>query len=206
MPQPSPEPPVSRRLRLMRRRITAATLATFVDLKKLGVRLAIDDFGTGYSSLSYLHRFPIDILKIDRSFVASMFNGPDQTALVRSILTLSETLHLETVAEGIEEAGQLAELRSCGATMGQGYFFSRPVTSDAVTTLLVTGGGYIAGSSVRGDVALGQASLFEPTSRARSGSPAMSPARRAGESALPDRRGLRPRRGSGATEKVASTR
>ena len=132
---------------------TEATLATFVELKRLGVRLAIDDFGTGYSSLSYLHRFPIDVLKIDRSFVASMLKGPDETALVRSILTLSETLHMETVAEGIEEAGQLEELRSCGATMGQGFFFARPLTADALVTLLRTGGGRVIGSSVQRSVA-----------------------------------------------------
>jgi diguanylate cyclase (GGDEF)-like protein/PAS domain S-box-containing protein len=132
---------------------TEATLATLIDLKGLGVRLAIDDFGTGYSSLSYLHRFPIDVLKIDRSFVASMFNGPDETALLRSILKLSETLHLETVAEGIEDAEQLAELRSCGAAMGQGYFFARPLTADGISALLASGGGQIAGLSARRSVA-----------------------------------------------------
>ena len=132
---------------------TEGTLATLLDLKRLGVRLAIDDFGTGYSSLSYLHRFPIDVLKIDRSFVASMFNGPDETALLRSILKLSETLHLETVAEGIEDAGQLAELRSCGAAMGQGYYFARPLTADAISALLASGGGRIGGSSAQRSVA-----------------------------------------------------
>jgi diguanylate cyclase (GGDEF)-like protein/PAS domain S-box-containing protein len=90
---------------------TSATVATATELKGLGVRLAIDDFGTGYSSLSYLRRFPIDILKIDRSFVASMASGLDHAALVRSIVTLGQTLHLETVAEGIEAADQLAALQ-----------------------------------------------------------------------------------------------
>jgi diguanylate cyclase (GGDEF)-like protein/PAS domain S-box-containing protein len=102
---------------------TDATMATLRDLNRLGIRLAIDDFGTGYSSLSYLRQFPIDILKIDRSFVASMANGADETALMHSILKLSETLHLETVAEGIEDAGQLAELQALGADLGQGYLF-----------------------------------------------------------------------------------
>ena len=95
-------------------------MATLQALKALGVRLAIDDFGTGYSSLSYLRQFPIDVLKIDRSFVASMSDGPDETALLHSILQLSETLHLETVAEGIEDAGQLAELQTLGADLGPG--------------------------------------------------------------------------------------
>jgi diguanylate cyclase (GGDEF)-like protein/PAS domain S-box-containing protein len=134
-------------------RDTEATLSTLVDLKRLGVRLAIDDFGTGYSSLSYLHRFPIDVLKIDRSFVASMFNGPDETALLQSILRLSDTLHLETVAEGIEDARQLADLLSSGATMGQGYLLAQPLAADAVSSLLVSGGGLIDRPSVKRRVA-----------------------------------------------------
>ena len=100
------------------------------------MRLAIDDFGTGYSSLSYVRQFPIDILKIDRSFVASMSDGPDETALLHSILQLSETLHLETVAEGIEDAGQLAELQTLGADLGQGFLFARPLASTEISALL----------------------------------------------------------------------
>jgi diguanylate cyclase (GGDEF)-like protein/PAS domain S-box-containing protein len=113
-----------------------AATAMLVDLKSLGVRLAIDDFGTGYSSLNYLRRFPIDELKIDRSFVASLDDGPTQSAVVLSILRLSETLNLETVAEGIEEPSQLALLRDLGADLGQGYFFARPLEVDAVTALI----------------------------------------------------------------------
>jgi diguanylate cyclase (GGDEF)-like protein/PAS domain S-box-containing protein len=113
-----------------------ATATTLDALKSLGVRLAIDDFGTGYSSLSYLRRFPIDELKIDRSFVATMTSGPDQSALVRSILRLGETLHLQTVAEGIEQPDQLAELRTLGAGFGQGYFFARPLTPEALSAFL----------------------------------------------------------------------
>jgi diguanylate cyclase (GGDEF)-like protein/PAS domain S-box-containing protein len=113
-----------------------AATAMLVDLKSLGVRLAIDDFGTGYSSLNYLRRFPIDELKIDRSFVASLDDGPTQSAVVLSILRLSETLHLETVAEGIEEPSQLAALRDLGADLGQGYLFARPLDVDAVTALI----------------------------------------------------------------------
>jgi len=114
-----------------------AATAMLVDLKSLGVRLAIDDFGTGYSSLNYLRRFPIDELKIDRSSVAGLDDGPTQSAVVLSILRLSETLHLETVAEGIEESSQLAVLRDLGADFGQGYFFAYPLDAAAATALIV---------------------------------------------------------------------
>jgi diguanylate cyclase (GGDEF)-like protein/PAS domain S-box-containing protein len=114
-----------------------AATAVLVELKSLGVRLAIDDFGTGYSSLNYLRRFPIDELKIDRSFVASLDDGPTHSAVVLSILRLGETLRLETVAEGIEEASQLAALRGLGADLGQGYLFARPLDATAVTDLIV---------------------------------------------------------------------
>ena len=113
-----------------------AATAILVELKSLGVRLAIDDFGTGYSSLNYLRRFPIDELKIDRSFVSSLDDGPTQSAVVLSILRLSETLNLETVAEGIEEPSQLALLRELGANLGQGYLFARPMDTDAMAALI----------------------------------------------------------------------
>jgi EAL domain-containing protein (putative c-di-GMP-specific phosphodiesterase class I) len=116
-----------------------AATAVLVELKTLGVRLAIDDFGTGYSSLNYLRRFPIDELKIDRSFVASLHDGPAQSAVVLSILRLGETLRLETVAEGIEEPSQLAVLRDLGAAFGQGYLFGRPLEPAAVSELIVAG-------------------------------------------------------------------
>ena len=83
-----------------------------------------------------MRQFPIDVLKIDRSFVASMADGPDETALLHSILQLSETLHLETVAEGIEDAGQLAELQALGADLGQGFLFAHPLESKEVSALL----------------------------------------------------------------------
>jgi diguanylate cyclase (GGDEF)-like protein/PAS domain S-box-containing protein len=157
---------------------TDATLATFVALKRLGIRLAIDDFGTGYSSLSYLHRFPIDVLKIDRSFVASMLDGPDQAALLRSILKLSETLHLETVAEGVEDAAQLAELQACGATLGQGFLFARPLTPEAIEALLTAGEQSIGGR--QNGRKPGAAPGTRTTSRARSALPASSTAPPAG--------------------------
>ena len=113
-----------------------ATATTLTALKALGIRLAIDDFGTGYSSLSYLGRFPIDELKIDRSFVAAMNTGPGESALVRSIVKLGETLHLETVAEGIEQADQLAELQALGAGLGQGFLFAKPLSPEDLSLFL----------------------------------------------------------------------
>jgi len=101
-------------------------LATLTQLKTLGVRIAIDDFGTGYSSLSYLHRFPIDILKIDRSFVEQLGNTEEGAGLARSIITLGETLGLEVVAEGIELEQQQRELIELGCVAGQGYYYSKP--------------------------------------------------------------------------------
>jgi EAL domain-containing protein (putative c-di-GMP-specific phosphodiesterase class I) len=117
-----------------------STTATLAALKAIGLRLAIDDFGTGYSSLSYLRRFPVDILKIDRSFVATLDSSETEAALVRSILSLGRTLELETIAEGIEREGQLRELQALGAHLGQGYFFARPLDAAAISAL-VRGGG-----------------------------------------------------------------
>ena len=115
---------------------TEATLTKLQELKALGVRLAIDDFGMGYSSLSYLHRFPIDILKIDKSFVERVGRGAEETALARAIITLGEALRLRTIAEGIEQAEQLAGLRSLGCELGQGYYFAAPLTRDDISALL----------------------------------------------------------------------
>src|SRR4051795_2319858 len=104
-------------------------------LHDIGVRLAIDDFGTGYSSLSYLHRFPVDVLKIDRSFVERLSTGRD-AALVHTILRLGHTLQLETVAEGIERPQEMLILRRQGCTTGQGFHFSPPVEAEALGDLL----------------------------------------------------------------------
>ncbi len=111
------------------------TLRTLTRLRDLGVRLAIDDFGTGYSSLSYLHRFPVDVLKIDRSFVERLSTGGD-TALVNTILRLGRTLQLETVAEGIERPQEMLLLRRQGCNTGQGYHFSPPVPADVLSEML----------------------------------------------------------------------
>ena len=97
------------------------------ELRKLGVRLAIDDFGTGYSSLSYLRQFPIDILKIDRSFINTITDKSHTPAIVRGLLDLAKTLHLETIAEGIELDVQLARLRQLRCRYGQGFLFARPL-------------------------------------------------------------------------------
>jgi EAL domain-containing protein (putative c-di-GMP-specific phosphodiesterase class I) len=102
-----------------------ANLERLRQLKGLGVRLAIDDFGTGYSSLSYLHRFPIDILKIDRSFISRLTNSGKGPELARAVITLGQTLGLDTVAEGIELEPQVAALLALGCVAGQGFLFAK---------------------------------------------------------------------------------
>jgi predicted signal transduction protein with EAL and GGDEF domain len=108
-------------------------------LRDLGVQLAIDDFGTGYSSLSYLHRFPIDTLKIDRSFVTRMANNPENVEIVRTIVMLAQALGMDVVAEGVETKEQLKLLRDLQCEYGQGYYFSRPSSpSDAEKIIVET--------------------------------------------------------------------
>ncbi len=109
------------------------------ELKSLGVRVAIDDFGTGYSSLRYLQRFPVDILKIDKSFVDRIDHDDHDVALVRTIVTLSDTLGLTTVAEGIERAEQLARVRRLGCVLGQGHYFARPLDTEVIARVLASG-------------------------------------------------------------------
>ena len=117
-------------------RDTDATLAQLTALKALGVRLAVDDFGTGYSSLSYLQKFPVDVLKIDKSFVDGVARGGHHAALARTIVALGETLSLRTVAEGVEEPVQQERLRAMGCQLGQGYLFARPLDAAAMLSLL----------------------------------------------------------------------
>ena len=105
-------------------------------LKALGVRLAIDDFGTGYSSLGYLQRFPIDILKIDKSFVDDVGRGDTESALARAVIALGETLQLQTIAEGIELKQQLSGLQDLGCELGQGFFFDKPIEPAEIETAL----------------------------------------------------------------------
>lgn len=108
----------------------------FSQLKTLGVCLHMDDFGTGYSSLSYLHRFPIDVLKVDRSFVSNMEIGKGNREIVQAIVVLAHALGLKVVAEGIETSEQKDQLKTLGCEYGQGYFFSKPVDAAATEVLL----------------------------------------------------------------------
>ncbi|HEX9999596.1 MAG TPA: EAL domain-containing protein [Actinoplanes sp.] len=113
-----------------------ATLARLHEIKKLGVRLAIDDFGTGYSSLAYLRQFPIDIIKIDKSFVDDVVDEPTAAALTHGIIQLGRALQLSTIAEGIEHSGQLTSLAGGDCELGQGYYFAEPLTRLALGELL----------------------------------------------------------------------
>jgi diguanylate cyclase (GGDEF)-like protein/PAS domain S-box-containing protein len=106
-------------------------------LRALGIELSIDDFGTGYSSLSRLYHFPINTLKIDRSFVSRMGTGADNSPIVRTIITLANNLGMDVIAEGIETAHQLKQLRALGCEFGQGYFFSKPVDSATASALIL---------------------------------------------------------------------
>jgi predicted signal transduction protein with EAL and GGDEF domain len=101
---------------------------TLGQLKRLGVKLAVDDFGTGYSSLSYLRRFPVDVLKVDRSFVDGLGHDPSDSAIVTAIVTLAHTLGLSAIAEGVETTDQLDELRRLRCDMAQGFLIARPAT------------------------------------------------------------------------------
>jgi EAL domain-containing protein (putative c-di-GMP-specific phosphodiesterase class I) len=119
----------------------ALATTMLAQIKERNIRLSIDDFGTGYSSLSYLHRFPLDTLKIDRSFVSRLGKqgadgGTQPLQIVRAIITLAHNLGLDVVAEGVETPEQMTELQQLGCELGQGYFFSRPLDRDAATALL----------------------------------------------------------------------
>ncbi|HTE70300.1 MAG TPA: EAL domain-containing protein [Actinomycetes bacterium] len=107
------------------------------ELKELGVHLAIDDFGTGYSSLAYLRQMPIDAVKIDKSFVDGVAGGPEESAVARAILALAATLHLDTVAEGVEQPEQAAALAELGCHLAQGFHFSRPIPAADMARLIV---------------------------------------------------------------------
>jgi EAL domain-containing protein (putative c-di-GMP-specific phosphodiesterase class I) len=115
---------------------TGSVLDRLNEVKALGLRLAIDDFGTGYSNLSYLQQFPVDILKIDKSFVTQLATKDGQTALASTIVGLATTLKLNTVAEGVEHADQRAQLLALGCHYGQGFLFAKPIDAEAIDALL----------------------------------------------------------------------
>jgi diguanylate cyclase (GGDEF)-like protein/PAS domain S-box-containing protein len=131
-------PPQSLKLELTESTVMgdpSAAVAMLQQIKSLGISLAIDDFGTGYSSLSYLHRFPLDTLKIDRSFISSIGNG-EETEIARTILPMALNLHLDVVAEGVETIEQLVLLKKLHCKYGQGYYFSKPLSAEEAGLLL----------------------------------------------------------------------
>jgi EAL domain-containing protein (putative c-di-GMP-specific phosphodiesterase class I) len=105
----------------------------------LGILVALDDFGTGYSSLSYLQRFPVDVLKIDRSFVRAISRDREGFRLTRAIIHLADTLQLVSIAEGIELSEELVELRAVGCPLGQGFYLSRPHPPEDLEELFARG-------------------------------------------------------------------
>jgi EAL domain-containing protein (putative c-di-GMP-specific phosphodiesterase class I) len=115
---------------------TTGTIGRLADLRALGIHLAIDDFGIGYSSLSYLERFPVDSLKIDRSFIAELTPDGERPAIARAIVELGRTLGLHVVAEGIEQPDQAEWLISLGCAYGQGYLYPRALGVDATEAFL----------------------------------------------------------------------
>ena len=108
-------------------------------MKNLGVQLSIDDFGTGYSSLSYLDRFPVDNLKIDKTFVEKLGKSHKDTALVSTTIALSHDFGLKAIAEGLETADQLRRLRELKCDLVQGYYFSKPLPSREISAMLTAG-------------------------------------------------------------------
>ena len=115
---------------------TEMTVATLAELKEAGIQLAIDDFGTGYSALSYIKHYPIDSLKLDRSFVSGLGESLEDAAIVHAVIAFARTLNLRVIAEGIERADQLAQLRILGCEWGQGYYFARPLPPQAASLIL----------------------------------------------------------------------
>ena len=115
------------------------TKSTFEKLKAMKIGLNLDDFGTGFSSLSYLHRFKMDRLKIDRSFVSAMMEDNECSEIVRTIIVLGHTLGMKTVAEGVETEEQVEQLRALDCDFVQGFYFSKPVDLAGARELLIAG-------------------------------------------------------------------
>jgi diguanylate cyclase (GGDEF)-like protein/PAS domain S-box-containing protein len=126
-----------------------AVIGRLTAIRALGVRIAIDDFGTGFSSLAYLSRLPIDVLKIDRSFIERMAGGSNDVAVIEAAIGLAERLGLATVAEGIERSAQTDRLLELGCELGQGFLYARPATADQTATLLAGPGAGSAASTKR---------------------------------------------------------
>ncbi|HLK46468.1 MAG TPA: EAL domain-containing protein, partial [Acidimicrobiales bacterium] len=116
-----------------------AAVSRLQALKALGVRLAIDDFGTGFSSLSYLRQLPVDILKIDRSFISDLHDSSEAAAIVRSLIELGHTLDLELIAEGVEVEAQSDALLAQHCTLAQGFLFARPMDASSLAAVLDRG-------------------------------------------------------------------
>ncbi|MGE5657267.1 MAG: EAL domain-containing protein [Actinomycetota bacterium] len=117
---------------------TESATAVLWELKTLGIQLSIDDFGTGYSSLSYLHRFPIDTMKIDRSFISSIDRDRENLEIVRAIVMLAHNLGMDVIAEGVETAAQLAKIAELQCESGQGYWFTKPLEAAALEAFLAS--------------------------------------------------------------------
>ena len=109
------------------------------EFKSLGISVAIDDFGMGYSSLNFLKRFPIDMLKIDKSFIADVFTNPDDASIVQSVISLGHNMHMKIVAEGIETQSHLYFLKERNCDIGQGFYFSQPLGAKEMTKFLQHG-------------------------------------------------------------------
>ena len=113
-----------------------STIETLWKLNEASIRVAMDDFGTGYSSLAYLQRMPIQLLKIDMSFIREMDRNPDDQTIVKTIIAMAHTLNIEVIAEGVERVEQLDLLKSFGCDLAQGFLFSKPVPAEEFTRLL----------------------------------------------------------------------
>jgi diguanylate cyclase (GGDEF)-like protein len=140
---------------------TEETAERLTQAKALGVRIAIDDFGTGYSSLAYLQRFPVDALKIDRSFISRMGQDPEGETLIRTLVQLGKSLAIETLAEGIEQSCELSLLREEHCDSGQGFLFARPLDVDACAPFLQE---WIGSGTAAGDSAAGATTVPEDAS------------------------------------------
>jgi EAL domain-containing protein (putative c-di-GMP-specific phosphodiesterase class I) len=135
---------------------------TISELRALGVRVHLDDFGTGYSALSYLQRYPIDILKIDRSFIAKINGNGENVEIIKSILSLARDLNMKVIAEGIETESQFDILKDLNCEYGQGYFFARPMDNDMIDFLL-TSKSFLGGTDSQDqllDKFMGESKLF----------------------------------------------